>query len=616
VWSAPVLLLVPAIAFVLLLGGVRGRRTAATLAQLAAVLTLLDVLLIAWALARRSSPYSTSYQWFNIPVSPTGDPRFQGFGIDLAIRVDHYALAALLALLAVFLACLFWRRIVERAEPGPVRYHAAAMLLLLCAVGVVVSGDIAEQLGFWIVAGVASWLLLSQRWGTEGYAGASWSALALPAPGDLALLCAVAILYSRYASLDLSKIAPALHTTAGVGLKTVTAVALLVLAAVVVRAGVWPFSAWLTAATGRPASSVTAGQPASSIALVGGVWPALAGIVLLRYLPLFQAAGPQAPVVARLVLGVAAVLGPALALLSVDLRRSLLLASSGALALGLLGVLDAASSPAGLTGVLGVGLGRAAAVLAAASACLAMRTWDARETGGAWRLMRGSALGLLIAAGAVGFGAAGAAASGGRSPVTIAFAAGLVVASAAAFRVYVAVAHGPLRRRRAFEPGRVREAPRPSVVAALMAALVALAAAALAFTAAWLALLGGGRHALDVRTDVLWLLPAVAGLAAAWLAFFGRKEAALGALAEVERRGREAWEAGCGLYERLVARPGLEVVRGVEMVGLPEAELGVGRALVTAGAMLGRSLPWVVSALVVGVVAALVVGAFEPGLRG
>ena len=52
------------------------------------------------------------------------------------------------------------------------------------------------------------------------------------------------------------------------------------------------------------------------------------------------------------------------------------------------------------------------------------------------------------------------------------------------------MASGPLRRRRAFEPGRVREGPVSLAVAELLLGLVGLAVAALAFFTGWVAYLG------------------------------------------------------------------------------------------------------------------------------
>jgi hypothetical protein len=64
-----------------------------------------------------------------------------------------------------------------------------------------------------------------------------------------------------------------------------------------------------------------------------------------------------------------------------------------------------------------------------------------------------------------------------------------------------------------------------------------------------------------------------------------------------------------------VSRPGLQIVRGVESVGLPAFESGVGRALVSAGVLAGRSLPWVTSLLALAAALAIAFGLLSPGVR-
>src|SRR5262249_22995552 len=160
-------------------------------------------------------------------------------------------------------------------------------------------------------------------------------ALAIPFAGDLALLSGVGILYSRFGTLTLDNLFSALTTTPGVGLKSLTAAAILMFVAAAVRASIWPFTAWQTA---------TVDARAASVAAVAGVWPVLAGALLLKMLPLMGSAGVQALLIAGYTLGVAAVVGPLLGLVGVELRRSILLASSGAVALTLYGLLYRSSA--------------------------------------------------------------------------------------------------------------------------------------------------------------------------------------------------------------------------------------------------------------------------------
>src|SRR5438105_4886755 len=171
-----------------------------------------------------------------------------------------------------------------------------------------------------------------------------------------------------------------LGSTPGVGLKSVTAAALLLAAAAFVRACLWPFTAWQTG---------TVEAPPAALALVAGVWPVMAGALLLRALPVLDATGGQAPRIVTYALAVAA---------------------------------------------------------------------------------------------------------------------GVALVALAVLRTYFAMAHGPLRRRRAFEPARVREAAPGATAAALGAGLLGLAAAALTFFTAWVGFLQSGRQAvLGMGTNVLWV---------------------------------------------------------------------------------------------------------------
>jgi NADH:ubiquinone oxidoreductase subunit 5 (subunit L)/multisubunit Na+/H+ antiporter MnhA subunit len=605
-WAVPVLLMIPLVGLVLISVGVRSRRAAANIGVFFVFVTLLDALLVSWARFRSGAPYSVTYQWINIPVSTSGLQQFQGFGIDLSFRLDHYSLAAIILVLLIFLACLLWHRVSGRTEPGPIRYQSLVMVLLLAALGVLVSGDLVAQFAFWTVAGAASYLLLSHRWGTEVCARESRVALALPFLGDVALLCGVGLLYSRFGLTDLTKIAPVVHTTPGVGLKALTAAAVLVFAAVLVRSALWPFTAWQTG---------TLEEPPSLVALVAGVWPVLAGLVLLRYLPLFGWAGPQAQSIAQASLVVAGLIGGVLALLTMDLRRALLLASGGALAAALLGFLYR-SSPlvaAGFTGVLAIAAGRAGMLLSAGSVVAVLRTSDMRLMGAGLDRMRGTMIALGGSGLAVALGACAAAAQRSYWLAVAATVVGLALASFGIFRGFVVAAVGRLPRRRAFEPPRGPWAPAAAVRAGLLLAGAGLLAVGLSFFTGWLGFLSTGKHPVTVGTDVLWLLPPLAGAVGAELVFGLRRRSATQLLVRLTALYGLGWSLVAAAYVRFIDRPGSRIISGIADVAVPAAESGVGRALVTAGALAGRPLPWVATLVAAAVVLAVVLGLVSPG---
>lgn len=606
-WAVPLLLAAPLVAYVVVLFSVRGRRAASNLALLTAAVVLADTLLIGWARLRQPSPYQVAYQWINIPIAVTGDQRFQAFGVDLAFRIDHSTLLALVVVLSVFLGCLAWHRVTGRGEQGPIRFQANALLLMLGTVGVLISGDLTELLAFWLLTAVATYLLLGHRWGTEAAGWRGRVALAVPAIGDVALLCALGVLYSRFGQLNPDKLFPVLHTSVGVGLRSLTLTAVLLIVAIVARAAVWPFTVWQTA---------TVDAPAGAVALVAGVWPPVAGMLLLRVLPLIGGAGVQAPRTAGYWLGVAAVVGPLLALVGVELRRSLLLASSGAVALALLGILFPASTAVAFGSLMAAAAGRSAALLAAASASSAMRTVDLREMGGAWTRMRGTAVGILIAALAMALAGAGAFALRPRSLAWLALGIGLALVALAVGRVYLVVAHGELRRRRAFEPGRVREAAAGAVGSALAVGLLGLVAAVLGFFTPWVAFLQSGAQAVaGMGTNVLWVASLLIGAAAAGLLFWYRRADGLDLAARLAQLTAGLWVLAVARYDRFLGRPGRRAIEGAETVGLPAVESGVARALLGTGGLADRALPWVPAVLGLAVVLAVAFGLLAPGIR-
>jgi hypothetical protein len=396
------------------------------------------------------------------------------------------------------------------------------------------------------------------------------------------------------------KLYPMLGNTPGVGLKSVAAAALLLLAAVFVRACLWPFTAWQTG---------TVEAPPAALALVAGVWPVMAGSLLLRALPVLGAAGWQAPRIATIALVVAAVMGPLLGLIGVELRRSLLLASSGAVALALLGMLSPASAPVAFTGLLAAAAGRTGALLAGSAAAASMRTVDLRAMGAGWERMPATALGLLASVAAVALAGCGAFALRPRSLEWVAFGAGVALVAVAVLRVYFAMAHGPLRRRRAFEPGRVREAAPGVTGPALMAGLVGLAAVALTFLTAWVGFLESGRQAVfGMGTNVLWVASLAVGAGLAAFLFGYRKEESLAVSARLGELLGALWELAAGVYDRFFARPEGQAVQAAEGVALPTLESGVGQALTGTGSLADRTVPWVPALLGLAAVLALAFG--------
>lgn len=605
------MLMIPLLGFLFVVSGIRGRRATSNFTVFVLLVALADVLLVGWARYRSDVPYRIAYQWINVAVAFSGATQFQAFGVDISFRADHLALAGMAAVLVMALAVVAWNRTGGRGEPGPARFHAALLLAVVGGVGVLVSGDLAALTAWWGVAGVATYVLLAHRYGTEAAGRASRLGLALPFLGDLALLCAVAVLYSRFGALDIEKLSPVtvLRGTYGSGLKTLDLAAVLFTIAVFVRSGLFPFSRWHLG---------TLDAPPAAVAFVQGIWPLLGAVLLYRVLPVFYFGGPQPWRVLAYAAAVAAIAGGVLALAGNDLRRSVVWSGSAVSALVLLAIGQPGAAGPSLAAALAICLARPATVLGSWALAAAMRSGDLADMGGALRRMRMTSLSMLVACVALAVAGAPKAAARAGWPSVWFLGVAMALAGFALTRGYVLAAHGELRRRRAFEPTRVREVGAGMWWATWVLGAGALLLALAGFFTRWVAFLAGGKQSsASVATDVLWLAVGLAGPAVAFALVLGARGPAL------RLPGRAGgWLAGTSaagglVYGRFVREPGLRLIEAIEGGGFRRGESALGASLSRVTAWGSRGVaPATAIGLVVGlvVVVAVVAGLLAPGI--
>jgi NADH-quinone oxidoreductase subunit L len=591
--------------FVMLLSGVRTRRGAANLTILSALVSLASIGLVTWAQYAKSSPLSPSFQFVNISAAFTGPLAFQTFEINVTLKLDHFTLAALAVLNALLIAVVVWhRRGIGRREPGPVRFHALLLLFTIGAAGVLVSTDLSALAGFWGIAGVATYLLLTQRWGQEGPTRAARAALALPAIADLALLCGLAILYSRYGSLDPAKLFGVLHVTSGWGYKSLTVAALLIFAAAAGRSALFPFHGW---------QSTTLEAPPGGVALIQAVWPLLGASLLLRMLPVLLAANVYGMRTIAYACAVGALAGPLLAVAGNDIRRSLTLAGTGVSAVGLLAVIQPKAGLIALTAMVAAAPLRAALVLAAANVVFAMKSLNLADMGGIFSRMRATALTLLLAGAGLAAAFSPAWTVAARSRAVAAMGAAIFLVAFVYLWIYFCSAHGPLRRRRAFEPERVRDAPGAPLVAAGFLTVVGVGGVVLAYSPWWFRYLDFMKHAWpQPRPVLIWLAVPAAGIVLALLSFLAGKDSA------VRLTGWAGGLLATGLataavgFERYVSRPGLSIIYAIEGWGISGGEGVLGSALYTTGRLAGIAVPAVLVLAALVALLAVLTGLLSP----
>ena len=617
-WAVPLLLLGPLATFVGALSGVRTRRTASNVAMFGAVLSLADTLLVGWALAKKSAPFVASYRYLNLPVAFSGPVRFQGFGIDIVLRVDHLTVVALVVVQLCVIGALGWHRYMGRVEPGAARFHALVSLFLFAATGVLLSSDLAELLIFWGLAGVATYLLLAHRWGSDSAARSSRIALALPFFTDLVLLSGVAVVYSRYGELNLGLLLPILHTTAGATVKALAVAAVLLFVGVGGRLALWPFQSWVT--------RTSTGSPAAASAMTQATWAVVAIVVLYRLMPIAGASNPQTLRALLYACAVTAIIAPLLALLSREPRRAIALLGVAATAVGAAVVVHGFErvgftftfAIAGVACVLAAALARVAGILAASSIAGAMRTEELGEMGDAWRRMRGSAIALLVSGLVLSLSASGALAYSVHSGSKLGLVLGeaVLLIAVASLRIFLAVSIGPLRRRRAFEPDRVRDIPASALSWSYWLALAGAALLVASMVRGWLGFLDGRAHPVPHTIGyVLWIAIALVGFAAAAIAFYMNKDGAMQASSILGGWLDSFVGQTYRSARRFAVAPALRIAAVADEWSVTRDD-AIGLSVVASGrlAALAARVPVVPAVIFLAVALAVVLGLMSPGV--
>jgi NADH:ubiquinone oxidoreductase subunit 5 (subunit L)/multisubunit Na+/H+ antiporter MnhA subunit len=613
-WAVPLLLIAPFATFLLALSSVRTRRSASATAMFGTLVTLLLTLLVAWGLSKKS-PYVATYHYLNISVAFSGPTNFQTFAIDLALHVDHLTVAALLVVELCVFAVLGWHQIMGRSEPGAARFHALITVLLFAAVGILVSWDLAELFGFWMIGGALTYLLLAHRWGLQQPAAKARIALALPFLTDMCLLSGIGWLYARYGTQDLNALLPILHTNPGWTVRSLVVGSVLLFVGVGGRLALWPFSSWLTQ------TAVTA--PPAAAAIAQSVWSVVGIVVLYRLTPIFVATNQRTLQTLLAACAVAAVVAAVLGLLGNEPRRAIVLVGSAVAAVAAAIVINggyhgpAALGTAGVAAVFALAPARAGAMLAISTIANAMRTDDLVEMGDAWRRMRASSGALLAGVVVMGLSASAALANAvsTRSKLGLVLGEALLLVAVGGLRVYFSASFGPLRRRRAFDPDRVRE-PQGALGWPYWLAVGGVAFLVASFIPGWLGFLDGSKHPTPAAEAlVLWVGVPVVGFAACAVAYVRGKDSALGASAFGGAWLARGTNVLFAAVDRFVVAPTTDIARRLGD-WIPAGDGTLGRLATASGQLAigaGRA-PTVPLVVLLAIVLAVVFALIVPGV--
>ncbi|HVD01383.1 MAG TPA: proton-conducting transporter membrane subunit [Candidatus Dormibacteraeota bacterium] len=589
--------------------GVRGRRTAANLAVLAPLASLVGVALAGASQFKTSPPYTGSYEWLNVATAFSGPARFQTYITDIGIRVTHLTTLLMACALVISLAVLAWSRAGARGEPSPARYYGLLTLLLACTLGVIVSTDLSEIYVFWGVAAIASWLLLSNAWADPASTLAARLSLAVPAISDLSLLAGIAVLYSRYGQLAIDQLIPGM-TQLGPQPKSLGVAAILILVGAVGRLGLFPFQGWLTGA--GPASG-------GALAAVQGFWTLIVAGLLYKVMPIIVSADllthwiPGKSLAATA--AVSAVLLPLLGLASLDVRKAVIASGIGVSAIAVLAFTRPGDVAAAAVLLAVTGLARTAATLATGSLVAGMRTSLINEMGEGWRRMRLSVAALPLAAAALVAGVGVVAGGTLRWYWVLAYALGLGLASLGFLRVYLLTAYPYLPRRRGFDPNRVRPAAESMSYPPLVLGLLALGLSVAFYWPSFLGWTDNRPHpAGDPTLFAYWLAVPVGGALLATVLFSVSRSSG----ARLTTTAAAGWERvafrGRLVLDRLLVEPALTLAERTEDDVVPGAEDNL-RQLVEESAQLVRRPLAVIPILVgVAVLLAVIAGLVAPAV--
>jgi hypothetical protein len=272
----------------------------------------------------------------------------------------------------------------------------------------------------------------------------------------------------------------------------------------------------------------------------------------------------------------------------------------------------------GIACVLAAAPARAAATMATSSLAAAMRTDDMAEMGGGLRRMPGSTIAVLASVLAIAASAALATsyAAGTRTRFALVIGEAVLLVTIAGMRVFLAAGTGPLRRRRAFEPDRVREAPTEALAWPYSLALVGVVITIATLFPTWIHYLDSqGHKAGSAEAVVVWVAVAAIGVGFTYIAYAFDKDGALRASAAFgQLLGWIVYGALAALYRFVYAPVAAISGRVSEWISQGDGELARASAASGRLALWAARMPAVPLLIAAAAVFAIAVGLVSPGL--
>ena len=261
------------------------------------LITLVDVLGAGGGVAIHS------YEWFQ-----AGPVEFA-----LGVRIDGLTAVMLVVVSSVSLLVQVYSQGYMEGDPGYGRYYAYMSLFITAMLGLVLADNLFMLFIFWELVGLSSYLLIGFWFHKPSAAAAAKKAFIVTRIGDLGLLAAILLIWTRHETFAIHEIHDLVISGALAG-TALTLFGLGLFAGAVGKSAQFPLHVWLPDAMEGP-------TPVS--ALIHAATMVAAGVYLMaRFFPVIEAS-PNALDTVGWIGAATVIVGASLALVQTDLKRVL-----------------------------------------------------------------------------------------------------------------------------------------------------------------------------------------------------------------------------------------------------------------------------------------------------
>jgi NADH-quinone oxidoreductase subunit L len=325
-------------------------------------------------------PFET-HGWLTI-APPVG----QQLVVDVGLRVDGLTAIMLVVVTSVSLLVQVYSQGYMAGDGGYSRYFAYMSLFTASMLGLILVDSILLLYVFWELVGLCSYLLIGFWFHRPAAARAAMKAFLVTRLGDLGLLLAIILIWTKTGTFDIGEIQE-LAVAGAISVNVLTVFALGVFAGAAGKSAQFPLHVWLPDAMEGP-------TPVS--ALIHAATMVAAGVYLVaRFFPIFEAAeGAQLTVAA--IGGTTALIAAMLAVVVTDIKRVLAYSTISQLGYMML-ALGLGGYVAAIFHLFAHAFFKALLFLGSGSVSHATNTFDMRRMGGLRRVMPWTYATFLVA---------------------------------------------------------------------------------------------------------------------------------------------------------------------------------------------------------------------------